>query len=273
MQASAARWGTHDRILEVLAARARNGRMVSVQHACRAPVSWPVALRPPSAAPRWVSLLGKAPFVCAIFFLECEEKQIEVRGLALRRFCQPSAAEASLRGNTLRSRRPPCAGDRQVSARAATRRRAQGASPGRPASARAAVPPAPPARAPAPRAAVRRARPRLGKFASVGGRAQHVGRRAQGQGQRGVRGQELRRGHRLFLAGHRPRRQQPRAVFQPLGLLRRAAGSPATPRRRASCYRSRRCAPARARGACIVQGSAVPIRARRAARGQLHGVV
>jgi len=75
MQASAARWGTHDRILEVLAARARNGRMVSVQHACRAPVSWPVALRPPSAAPRWVSSLGKAPFVCAIFFLECEEKQ------------------------------------------------------------------------------------------------------------------------------------------------------------------------------------------------------
>jgi tetratricopeptide (TPR) repeat protein len=48
---------------------------------------------------------------------------------------------------------------------------------------------------------------------------------------------------------------------------------PPRPRRRASCYRSRRCAPARARGACIVQGSAVPIRARRAARGQLHGVV
>ena len=185
-----------------------------------------------------------------------------------------SLLAASLRGITLRSRRPPCAGDRQVSARAATRRRAQGASPGRPASARAAVPPAPPARAPAPHAA------------AVGGRARGLVNLLRLAGARSMSADELKaKGNAAFAA-----KNYDEAIdFFSQGIALDASNHvlysnrsacyagqqvlPPRPRRRASCYRSRRCAPARARGACIVQGSAVPIRARRAARGQLHGVV
>ena len=75
------------------------------------------------------------------FFSLSANNKIEVRGLALRRFCQPSGGKPSWQHaafeKTLR-------GDRQVRARAATRRRAQGASPGRPASARGGRAPRPP---------------------------------------------------------------------------------------------------------------------------------